>query len=83
MARITIRQDAEQATVRICDEGCGIAPGVPEKFESGTRLIGVGIAGMRERARALKGTFHISSSQGGTTIEVSLPAVQRAHQPKP
>jgi two-component system NarL family sensor kinase len=82
VARITVRQDAEQATVRICDEGCGMAPGALKEFESGTRLVGVGIAGMRERARALKGSFHISSSQAGTTIDVSLPIIQCAHPPK-
>lgn len=81
VARITIRQDAEQATMRICDEGCGMAPGVLKDFDSGTRLVGVGIAGMRERARALKGSFHISSSRDGTTIEVTLPIVQHTdHQ---
>jgi len=77
VARITIRQDAEEATMRICDEGCGMAPGVIKELDSGTRLVGVGIAGMRERARALKGSFHISSSRNGTTIEVSLPILQQ------
>ena len=33
----------------------------------------VGIAGMRERAKVMKGHFHISSSPSGTVIEVSLP----------
>ncbi len=73
VARITIRQDAEEATMRICDEGHGIAPSIIKEFDSGTRLVGVGIAGMRERARALKGSFHISSNPNGTTIEVSIP----------
>ena len=82
VARIPIRQDAEEATMRICDEGCGMAPSVLKEFDSGTRLVGVGIAGMRERARALKGSFHISSSPNGTTIEVSLPLLQPEDHPK-
>ena len=42
-------------------------------FNSGTGLVGVGIAGMRERTRVMKGRFLIRSGQDGTTIEVSLP----------
>ena len=73
VAKIVIRQDAEETTMQISDEGCGIAPARLREINSGRRLIGVGIAGMRERTRVLNGRFHIDSSRSGTTIEVSLP----------
>lgn len=73
VAKIRIRQDAEEVTAVVADEGCGIAPDVLKQFDAGGRLLGVGIAGMRERVRVMKGRFNIKSSQDGTTIEVSLP----------
>jgi signal transduction histidine kinase len=73
VARITIRKNAKEITMKICDEGHGIAPNVLKEFYSGTRLVGVGIAGMRERAKVMNGHFHISSSPSGTVIEVGLP----------
>jgi signal transduction histidine kinase len=73
VAKIAIEQDAEEVTMKIVDQGRGIAPGVLREINSGTRLVGVGIAGMRERTRVMNGRFHIGSSRFGTSIEVSLP----------
>jgi signal transduction histidine kinase len=73
-AKIKARLDAESVIVEICDEGRGIPPDVLQEFEAGTRFLGVGIAGMRERIRAMGGQFNIRSSSTGTTIEVRLPA---------
>ncbi|MGC1188674.1 MAG: sensor histidine kinase [Candidatus Acidiferrales bacterium] len=77
VAKIDIMQDAEKIILRIDDEGVGIAPALLREINSGTRLVGVGIAGMRERARVVNGHFHISSGLCGTTIEVSLPIAER------
>jgi signal transduction histidine kinase len=42
----------------------------------GELVLGIGIAGMRERVKELKGEFLISSSIGiGTTIQVVLPLI--------
>ena len=79
VANITIRKNAKEITMKICDEGHGIAPDVLKDFDSGTRLVGVGIAGMRERAKVMKGHFHISSSPSGTVIEVSLPSTENTN----
>jgi two-component system NarL family sensor kinase len=76
VAKIHIRQDAEATTLKIADEGRGIAPALLCEINSGTRLIGVGIAGMRERIGAMNGRFHIGSNSRGTTIEVSLPVAE-------
>jgi two-component system NarL family sensor kinase len=73
VAKIRIRQDADKATMKISDEGRGMSPEAVKDFNSGTGLVGVGIAGMRERTRVMKGRFLIRSSQIGTTIEISLP----------
>lgn len=76
VAKITIRQDAEDATMNISDEGHGMAPAVLKECDSGTHLVGVGVAGMRERTRALKGRFHISSGRSGTIIDISIPIAE-------
>ena len=73
VAKIKIRRDAEQTTVEIADEGRGIPPGLLQEFDDCIRLVGVGIAGMRERIRGMKGRFSIRSSPQGTTVEASLP----------
>ena len=73
VAKITIRRGGAGITLKISDEGRGIAPEVLEAINSGTGLIGVGMAGMRERTRIMKGHFHVSSSPKGTTIEISVP----------
>jgi signal transduction histidine kinase len=38
---------------------------------------GVGLRSMRERIESLGGTLHISSSVGGTRIEIGIPLSQR------
>ena len=76
VAKIHIRHDAEATTMKIADEGRGIAPALLCEINSGTRLIGVGIAGMRERIGVMNGRFQISSSRCGTTIEISLPVAE-------
>jgi len=72
-ARIEIELDAENVTVNICDQGSGISATTLEEFNTGKSLLGVGVAGMRERIRDMKGRFDISSSKKGTTVQVSLP----------
>ena len=73
VARIMIKRGAHKVTVKIADEGCGITPETLSGFRAGTKLVGVGMAGMRERVRRMAGQFDISSSEKGTTIQVSLP----------
>ena len=72
-ARIEVDLDAENVTVNISDQGSGISAATLEEFNTGKSLLGVGVAGMRERIRDMKGRFDISSNKNGTTIHVSLP----------
>jgi signal transduction histidine kinase len=73
MALIRIKIDEKSVNVEVRDEGRGIAPEVLAGFRSGTRLQGVGLAGMRERIQDMGGRFEISSSEKGASIQVSLP----------
>jgi signal transduction histidine kinase len=72
MASIHINLDEESVSVDIRDEGRGIAPEVLAGFQSGTRLMGVGLAGMRERIRDMGGRFEVRSSEKGASIHVRL-----------
>ena len=70
MIRISVDEDSVGVEIR--DEGSGISSEVLAGFRSGTRLLGVGLAGMRERIRDMGGSFEIDSSEKGTAIQVAL-----------
>jgi two-component system, NarL family, sensor kinase len=76
VARIHVEADAESVRVEICDDGRGIDPEILKGMEAGRRLMGVGIAGMRERVRVMGGRFSIRSGGEGTTIDVKLPVAE-------
>ena len=60
--------DAEGVSLSVHDDGAGLPAGVE------SNRLSHGIIGMRQRVRALNGTFKISSRPGtGTTIEVFIP----------
>jgi PAS domain S-box-containing protein len=70
-ATIRIVRKAETVSLDIQDEGKGIPT---EKLVSiQGQNAGVGIAGIRERVRHLRGTVNIQSNPSGTTISVTLP----------
>jgi two-component system, NarL family, sensor kinase len=72
-AEITLVRNAHQVTLQIADHGRGIPRGGIEGG-NGKVLIGVGIAGMRERVRQLRGSLEIESDAKGTLIRVILPS---------
>jgi two-component system, NarL family, sensor kinase len=72
-AFISLSASATGATLSIRDEGCGIAPDILKNFAEGAANIGVGIGGMRERARQLGGSIEIRSADPGTRVEVHIP----------
>jgi signal transduction histidine kinase len=73
LAHVRLKSNSECVTIEIRDEGHGIPAETLKRFHSGTRLVGVGMAGMRERVEHMGGHFDIRSSENGTTIEVRLP----------
>jgi signal transduction histidine kinase len=72
-ALIKINTDAESLVAEICDEGKGIPAEMLRGFHDGSRLLGVGMAGMRERIVDMGGDFDLRSGENGTTVAVRLP----------
>lgn len=72
-ATIILTRNSEFVDLEITDAGRGIPPEVLNS--SGSRLAGVGIAGMQERIRLLGGKLDIQSSKTGTRIHavIALP----------
>ncbi|MDX1616938.1 MAG: GAF domain-containing sensor histidine kinase, partial [Candidatus Promineifilaceae bacterium] len=59
-------------TGTIRDDGCGFNPTALQA--SGDRAMRVGLLGMRERVRSLRGTVDIQSEPGdGTTVQLKIP----------
>ena len=58
--------------LRIRDYGKGISPELLERFRASGSHTGVGLAGMRERAREQGGHLDIESSENGTTVTVKM-----------
>ena len=70
-ATIRLSRSADSVLLRIEDHGKGISP---EKLAAiRAQRTGVGITGMRERVRHLKGAMDIQSNGTGATISVTFP----------
>jgi PAS domain S-box-containing protein len=70
-AGIRLRQDSGKTRVEIEDAGRGI-----DQFDAKRSLpakVGVGVQGMQERVRQLRGQFELKSGPRGTTVAVVLP----------
>src|ERR1051326_1035373 len=75
VARIRIERETGILKLTIRDEGHGVPPAL-RGDETMLAAAGVGVAGMRERARALGGKMHVQSDDRGTAIEVRLPIAE-------
>jgi signal transduction histidine kinase len=68
-ARIQLNQSADHLLLTIQDDGQGFTP---------VRDKGVGLLGMEERVKHLRGTFQVDSTLGkGTSIRVELPLSEK------
>ena len=76
VARIRIDCDVERVSLEISDEGKGMSPDTLAGINAGTGLVGVGMAGMRERVIGMGGKFEVQSLNDGTTIQISLPVTR-------
>jgi signal transduction histidine kinase len=72
-AILRLKYQPKKVELEIADRGRGLPPGTLEREMTSASRIGVGIAGMRERARQLRGHLTIGSSETGTTLHVVLP----------
>jgi PAS domain S-box-containing protein len=76
-ATVRLERGADLLHLYVIDQGCGISP---EKLSSGqeTAPIGVGLLGMRERLRQLRGQLEINSNSQGTSIHAIIPVSEAA-----
>jgi len=75
-AEIAMHLDSQRVVLSVTDHGQGMEGDMlPEEEDgAGVLLLGVGIAGMRERVRQLGGDLTVHSRQGeGTTVTAVLP----------
>lgn len=77
VARIAVAREPNVLRISVEDEGHGLPADLRDHPSVFAR--GVGLAGMRERARELGGTIDIHSGDMGTMISVSLPLPQSRH----
>jgi PAS domain S-box-containing protein len=70
-AMISLSRNANSVSVVIQDDGKGMAAEQLARIQS--QRSGVGITGMRERVRHLKGVMDVQSNSKGTTVSVTLP----------
>jgi signal transduction histidine kinase len=70
-ATIRLSTDGNDVSLEIQDEGKGI----PAEKLAGiqTQRSGVGISGMRERVRHLKGVMNVQSNSKGTKVSITIP----------
>jgi len=71
-ATVELHEQDKQVVVRIRDYGKGF-PANGEPTEN--KVIGVGIAGMRERIRPFGGDLRLSRCEPGTVVEATIPLI--------
>ncbi len=69
-ARVSLSRSSDQVTIKVQDDGKGIESNTAEMLPGG---IGVGIGGMRQRAKELGGELRLSNANPGTLVEVVIP----------
>ena len=75
-AHVLIREDAGQVVLEIKDNGRGIPEELLSHFRATGAGMGVGVAGIRERAWELGGSLEVESDSGGTRVRVSIPVTE-------
>ena len=76
-ARVTLVQKENTLLLRVQDDGIGVNEQTAQ-LRPGS--IGVGLGGMRERARELGGELRMIKAQPGTVVEVVIPAMIASSQ---
>ena len=71
-AAIRIARNGDRVSLEVADKGKGLSADKLAGIRAGRS--GVGITGIRERVRHLKGTVDIDSNQSGTRISIVVPA---------
>jgi PAS domain S-box-containing protein len=76
VARIRLKAETDRIELSVEDEGRGLPESVLTGA-AGTPVLGVGIAGMKERVRQLGGQLELNSNVKGATVQVWLPLIDR------
>jgi len=77
--RMSLHASEDQVTLAIEDDGVGFDPQIAARASQ--QGVGFGLVGVRERARLLKGSLSLQSSQGtGTKLAVTVPFEARQAQ---
>jgi two-component system NarL family sensor kinase len=71
-ARVCLRRHEQDVMVEIRDMGRGIPPQKLSSFNEGVAVLGVGLAGMRERLHQLGGRLEVESSASGTRVRAMV-----------
>jgi len=79
-AQVAIRHDAARVVLEIKDNGRGISETLLTHFHENGSGMGVGLAGIRERARELGGRMEVESDGRGTLMRVFMPVSQAAQK---
>ena len=72
-ATIELTHNGNEIQLRIADPGPGINHEVDKPVNSQKRKLGVGIAGMKERVKHLRGTLDFVTGGSGTTVIARIP----------
>jgi PAS domain S-box-containing protein len=72
-AAIRLQMGAENVTLEVRDQGQGMPANQLKRCKGAAGVVGVGIAGMRERVRQLGGRLEIDSGPKGTLVRAVLP----------
>jgi two-component system, NarL family, sensor kinase len=71
-AQVTLMQRETSVLLTVRDDGKGVAEPIAQ-LKPGS--FGVGIGGMRERARELGGEMRVMNANPGTIVEIVIPAM--------
>ena len=77
-AQVTLQSLPGKVILRVKDFGNGIVPERLKAFQAKGTGFGIGLSGMRERVRELRGHLDIESNSSGTVISVTLPRIAEA-----
>jgi signal transduction histidine kinase len=76
-AWVTLTQQEGQVIVKVGDDGKGVSPGIVE-MRPGS--LGIGLAGMRQRAKEFGGKLLLTNANPGTLVEIVIPALYLVSQ---
>lgn len=76
-AWVMLNQEEDEVMVKVGDDGKGVSPEIAE-MRPGS--LGVGLAGMRQRAKEFGGKLRLTNASPGTVVEIVIPATSLVPQ---